>query len=911
LRKFILIIFFSVAYFTFCQAQYGKFFLSHHQAAIVDNNVFFDIAQDNNGLIYVASKSGILEFDGTDWSLIKTPGAIYTIAIEDNEIYVAGRAGFGFLKRNAFNQQEYQSLSDEVSHYFEVTQSLLADDYIYFLSANVIYTFDRTSLKIKYEAKSSNEFGELISIFQINNKIYIQTEHAGLKKFEDGRFTENDLSFPLKSEIIFVDRLKNSENYIIYMASDSLLLVQNNITRWVNPIDTDYLRANVVIGGVYVSNDLLALATIRGGVVFINPLTGGTVQILNNQSGLPDNEIMTINSDLQSSIWVAHSYGFTRIMPGLPIRSFSHYPGLEGNLIVAKTFHDKIFVGTSLGLYRLDKVEKYDEVIDYIKHYPKTSTSAIDKVQEDTPSKEDVKEIRKRGLLSFLKKKNIPENEEEEAVVDKSESPKQQAIVQKRVRRQLRSIDYKYEAVAQISGKINQLIPIEEKLLASGTAGLYFLEANGLSTYQLTGLPIRYAYYHPKENVIFAATYYNDILSFEKQNDTWIPSNIFDDFKEYIVHIFADKEDRIWFSGLDRIYWIYLKNLSVLDMDEIYLDNPYLKQAYGISAKDEVYFLNRGGLSKYIVNENKLLETLPEITLSRAIPDLNEIWMSTKGGWFNFGAYTVAPQAQKFLNIFKGISHINRNSIENEIWIITNDNELYRYNTLEPFENESYFPLLIKQIRFQEQPIILKSRYSIEQHEVGISVSFVQPDFSGLMAVEYRYKLEGSGMEWSEWSKANNLANFTFLPVGDYELLFESRDAFGAISSAEPIFIHIDPPYWRQTWFYAIEVGVFLILVLLSIRLNQYGKRYRLLSRLLTFLTIVIFIEFIQTLAEDQFATEKSPVIDFLIQVSVAFMILPIESYLRTLMLRQDSKAFRLSLNLKRNKSQNLSEHDE
>jgi hypothetical protein len=900
LKRILFFLLFLILPLTQVLAQYGKFFLSHHQTSTLENNLYFDIAQAGNGLMYIASKSGILEFDGTDWNLIKTPGAIYTVLIEDDEIFVGGRTGFGILTRNQFNQQQYQSLSDELSNSSDIIGSLLVNNEVYFISSDFLFVIDRKTKQLKYETKTTSDFGEFINVFQINEGIYLQTERAGLKRFNEGKLNDNDLSFLSNSDIVFVDSLVQKNEYIIYTASDSIYLLKHNDFQIVNPVDAAYLSANVVIGGVYANQNLLALATLRGGVVFIDPTTGETIQILNYQSGLPDNEVLTINKDLQSSIWVAHNYGFTRIMPGLPIRSFSHYPGLNGNLKVAKTFDNKVYVGTSLGLYRLDKIEKYDEVVDYIRYVPRTTTSTSPSNEVEISSTEDIRTQRRRGLLSFLKKKN--QDNESELGVEEEEAPAPKAVVQKRVRKQLRSVDYSYTSVAGISGKIDQLIPVGNKLMASGTGGLYLINPIAETTEQLTGLPIRYAYYFETEDVIFAAGYHNDVLSFEKRNNKWVPSNIFDDFKEHIVHIFADNEGRIWFSGLDRIYWIYLKRLSVLDMDEIFIDNPFLKQAYGINANNEIYFVSVEGLKKHKKSENKLDPVFEEIIPYRVIPDNAEIWMSTSSGWLNLRSNS-APEAKRFLNIFKSISHINRNSIQNEIWIITNENELYRYNTLESFESENYFPLLVKQITFHEQPTILKSRYSIEQHEIGISISFVQPDFSGLMAVEYRYKLEGSGKDWSEWSGANNLANFTFLPVGDYQLFFESKDAFGTISSAEPIFIQIDPPYWRQTWFYAIEVSIFLVLVLLSIRLNRYGQRYRLLSRLLTFLTIVIFIEFIQTLAEDQFATEKSPVIDFLIQVSVAFMILPIESYLRNLMLRQDVKAFRLSLNLKRRKS--------
>ncbi|HMP98428.1 MAG TPA: hypothetical protein PKC24_01515, partial [Cyclobacteriaceae bacterium] len=659
------------------------------------------------------------------------------------------------------------------------------------------------------------------------------------------------------------------------------------------------------------------LGTIRGGVVFLNPNTGETVQILNYFSGLPDNEVMTINADRESSVWIAHQYGFTRIMPDLPIRSYNHYPGLEGKILSAQTFNQKIYVGTSLGLYSLEKTELFDEYIDYVRVVQNTSagnsTKQSEEVKLEEPVQEDVKALRKRGFLGFLKKNKIDDEAPEEESEKKAQpqpkaQPSTRIVMQKRVNRELRAIEYEYKQVEGVNAKVTQLISAKDNLFAAGLDGLHIINASGKLEKKLTGQPIRYAYYYEAEEVIFAATYQNEILSFEKINNIWRPSNIFDDFKEYVLHIFSDKQGRVWFSGLDRVYWIYLKNLSVLDMDEIVFDNPYFEQTYGIQAKDSIYFVNADHLLLYVDEQNKLVQSQQNINPIRVLIDSDEIWILTERGWSNLQLTSSGLAPKNFLNVFQGISHINRDSNSDEIWIITSDEELYRYNTLLSFEKDITFPLILKRVSLQDQLVSLNSRYSIEQQEGGMSISFVQPDFSGLTPIEYRYRLKGTGNDWSPWSIVNNRINITFLPVGDYELLIESRDAFGIISSAEPIFINIEPPYWRQLWFYAIEVAVFLILVLLSIRLGRYGQRYRIVSRLLTFLTIVIFIEFIQTLAEEQFATETSPVIDFLIQVSVAFMILPIESYLRKLMLRQNVKTLDLSFSMKGLKEKKKSE---
>src|SRR3982751_151273 len=53
----------------------------------------WSIAQDSNGIIYVGNSSGILEYDGTSWRHIKTPGATpIKSVVKDSKgrIYVGG-----------------------------------------------------------------------------------------------------------------------------------------------------------------------------------------------------------------------------------------------------------------------------------------------------------------------------------------------------------------------------------------------------------------------------------------------------------------------------------------------------------------------------------------------------------------------------------------------------------------------------------------------------------------------------------------------------------------------------------------------------------------------------------------------------------------------------------------------------
>jgi hypothetical protein len=191
--------------------------------------------------------------------------------------------------------------------------------------------------------------------------------------------------------------------------------------------------------------------------------------------------------------------------------------------------------------------------------------------------------------------------------------------------------------------------------------------------------------------------------------------------------------------------------------------------------------------------------------------------------------------------------------------------------------------LFLKSIVNQDKKVIEKHDINMDQEHSSVLFTIVQPDYINPAGIEFRYRLKGMNDNWTDWSTNNNQITFNFLPTGDYVLEAQAKNIFGRISELEPISFEVLPPYWRRSWFYALEFSIIASLVILSFRLST---RFRIVSRLLSLLTIILLIEFIQTAIGATISTENSPVIDFLIQVVVALLVLPVEGYLRNLMLR-------------------------
>ncbi|HET9485833.1 MAG TPA: hypothetical protein VFO54_00280, partial [Chryseosolibacter sp.] len=244
-------------------AQNGSYFLTHHSPTEKNfDNVCFDITQDHHGIMYFALKAGVLEFDGREWDLIPGAGAIYALnKNEAGEIFWAGAKGFGRIGPGKKGFKEIQYLSD--SSVTDVFQTVAIGSQIYFLSENKIFLYTpgqpRAELII-----SGNAQGIFTGMFDLFGVLYVQTERNNTFKVENNKLVFVNLNF--SGNVIFHSRIDNA--YVIGTSDNRVYTCYDDlIMRQVKINDQPYADANVIIGGTWVNRQLLALGTLRGGVM--------------------------------------------------------------------------------------------------------------------------------------------------------------------------------------------------------------------------------------------------------------------------------------------------------------------------------------------------------------------------------------------------------------------------------------------------------------------------------------------------------------------------------------------------------------------------------------------------------------------------------------------------------------------
>jgi len=652
---------------------------------------------------------------------------------------------------------------------------------------------------------------------------------------------------------------------------------------------------------------MFALGTLRGGLIFVHASTGKTQEIINYTTGLPDNEVFALMTDKNQCIWAAHEYGFTRVAPYLPFRSFGHYPGLQGNLLCALSFDNEVYVGTSLGLYKLQKEDVYDETVYYVENAaPKkqvtVSTSQTKKAEtEKTPEQGQTPKVdseqeatsKNQGFWRFLKRKQNKQTTTVQAPRDNSgqETPAEatapvaestpQIQKLKKIQKVLRSSQFVYKKVTGIDAKITHLLNVQGTIVAAGLGGAF--EVNGLQAKTILPEPTRSAF-ASDSGTLFLSTYSDKVHVLRYDIDEWKMMHFLDDLHDQINFMFQGVDEEVWFCALDNVYRLDMAGGKPHHVEKLEISNPNFEDYVGIASNKQVMLANTHSFLRYD-REKKTFQPIDSLTRKEAMnyfADGGHLWYRDVHSWKWLGQVPKESNLH-LLNLFQNVRFIRSDQNPENLWIITGNNELYKFFGERFVPYERGYPVILKSVRNGDAQVADRHKLVFEQDQSSLIFDIVQPDYLASKSIEYRYHVKGLDDTWSEWSSNNNSVNFPYLPAGDYELVVQARDIFGKVQDLEAVSFEILPPFWQRPWFYLLEAVFFASLVVVSVRLST---RYRIVSRILMLLTIIMLIQLLQTTVGGAIGSKDSPVMDFFVQVFVAFLVLPVEGVLRNFMLR-------------------------
>ncbi len=316
-------------------------------------NQTWAIAQNKKGYLYFANSSGLLEYDGSEWTLYNVPGnssLVRSVAITaDQRIYVGMQNEFGFWSENPYTRKLfYTSLSKGRNLPFsdeDIWKIIPYHGNIYFHSFQNIYQYTpATNRIIIIKAPYRFQFA-----FTSNNRFFVQDKVLGLMELNNGQLTTIPGGEVLNGDCVYGMEPLNNKNILIATIDKGLYQLVNGKVEKNHWPCNDFLIKNQIFSVTMLPDGRYVFGTILDGIL----ITDHSGQILSNidkSKGLPNNTVLSIFLDHSNNLWLGLDRGIEHIQLNSPIRTFPDPKGKLGSVYQVEEYNNKLFFATNQGL---------------------------------------------------------------------------------------------------------------------------------------------------------------------------------------------------------------------------------------------------------------------------------------------------------------------------------------------------------------------------------------------------------------------------------------------------------------------------------------------------------------------------------------------------------------------------------
>ena len=343
-----------VSFTSFIYAQDLPPILKYNSSIYKAGNQNWMISQDEKQYIYFANNDGLLEFNGSNWTLYESPNEtiVRSVKVIGDKIFTGCYMEFGFWIRQNNGRLKYTSLSQKIKSKILVDEQfwniLNYEQWVIFQSLNRIYIYDTKTNKFKIIIPEN----DILKSFKTSNSIYYQTVNYDLFEIENGT-----------SKLVSNNSiLKNNKIVNVFAVDDGLLihtqfngfykLSDGNLVKFSTEADSE-IAASSIYSSQMLMDGSFAVGTISNGV-FILTNNGKVKYHITQNKGLSNNTALSILEDSDRNLWIGLDNGINCINLQSSIRSFFDNTGMLGTVYASILFKGKLYIGTNQGLFYKD-----------------------------------------------------------------------------------------------------------------------------------------------------------------------------------------------------------------------------------------------------------------------------------------------------------------------------------------------------------------------------------------------------------------------------------------------------------------------------------------------------------------------------------------------------------------------------
>tara|TARA_B100000767_G_C19778155_1_gene544000 strand:- start:5521 stop:8307 length:2787 start_codon:yes stop_codon:yes gene_type:complete len=322
------------------------------------------ITQGGNENIYFANNKGLLEFNGSKWSLYPSPnGTIFRSVKRINErIYSGAYMDFGYWLPEENGILIYKSLVEELE--IDILEDEQFWNILEFNKLVIFQSLDRLII-IDIENEVSEIIdpkGALLKSFKVGDQLYFVEDKNGLFVIEKGQPKLVTNSSIFKDQIILgVFNLDDKKIVVTNKSQFYNITDIKNIRTWKTK-DQEVLSSLTLYSVEELSNGNLVLGTISNGVFEID-MKGDIVQKLNQNRGLSNNTVLSIFEDIENNTWVGLDNGINCINNASPFLEYKEEWDALGTVYSSQNHNGYNYIGTNRGLYVKEKSDESYSII--------------------------------------------------------------------------------------------------------------------------------------------------------------------------------------------------------------------------------------------------------------------------------------------------------------------------------------------------------------------------------------------------------------------------------------------------------------------------------------------------------------------------------------------------------------------
>ena len=314
-------------------------------------NQNWGISQTSDQTMYFANNSGLLEFDGVNWSLYPVPdnSIVRSVKAVGNDIYSGSYMDFGVWKKNNKNVLEYTSLPNKLGINLKNEEQfwkiIKLDDWLVFQSYSRIYLVNINTNEYSFIESED----DLTNIFVVDGFLFFNKKNKGLFKFNNGT-TELFLDDSRIIENKLVGMFEFDGKLLLLTESDGFYFLENDkLSNWA--IDTKIdLNSLTIYSATKLRDNSIVLGTVSKG--YFQLTSDGELKYdLNFENGLSNNTVLSVFEDQQNNLWLGLDIGISFINLSTQFTVYNDTKGTIGTVYSSLLHDNYLFLGTNQGLF--------------------------------------------------------------------------------------------------------------------------------------------------------------------------------------------------------------------------------------------------------------------------------------------------------------------------------------------------------------------------------------------------------------------------------------------------------------------------------------------------------------------------------------------------------------------------------